>query len=268
MLIIFLMHYSAANRSEVSALEKWLGDVYAPLQSGLTDIQAWTQSLGTGFADKNVLKQEMEKLQQKNHILFVENQQLKENKAEVERLRNLLAFKDENTAAFDMEAARVIARSASNWYQILTIDKGSTSGIEKGMAVVHPDGLVGRVERAGRYSSQVWLITDHELAVGAIIQETRETRGIVEGTGNDSIVRMINIPYYSQIEPGQQVVTSGLSYTYPKGILIGVVESIQKEENGLVQNAIVAPAVDFDKLEEVLVIKSFLPEGEVLIEGE
>jgi rod shape-determining protein MreC len=183
--------------------------------------------------------------------------QLRSDEAEVIRLRSLLDYKQAQDPQYVLEAARVIARSPDNWYKTLTIDKGTESGIAVNMPVINPEGLVGKVVNVSSNSAQIWLITDREMAEGAILQETGETKGIVEGLGDNGKLRMINIPYYSQVTEGERVVTSGLSEIYPSGIQIGVIKDIQKEANGLVLTATVDPSVDFDKLEEVLVIKQF-----------
>jgi len=262
------MRFSAANRTEVTYVERLIGDIYAPLQSGVTDIKAWEADLRTNLSSKKALEQRLQDLEIRNNSLSLENQQLREYRAEVQRLRTLLAYRDANSEQFNMEAARVIGRSTNNWYKMVTIDKGTNDGIKKGMSVVNPDGLVGRVYSANSDSSQVWLISDHEIAVGVILQDTRDARGIVEGTGDSQSLRMVNIPYYTKVQKGQKVVTSGLSETYPKGILVGSIRSVKQEESGLVLSADVQPAVDFNKLEEVLVIKSFLPTTENLNGGE
>jgi rod shape-determining protein MreC len=184
--------------------------------------------------------------------------QLREDKAEVVRLTTMLAFKQYNVDQYELEAAKVIARSPNNWYQTLTIDKGAQNGLAVDMPVINPYGLVGKVVSVTNVSAQVWLITDREMAVGAILQETRETRGIVEGLGDNVQLQMINIPYNSQVSEGEQIITSGLSDIYPPGIPIGVIQNIKKEANGLVLSAGVEPSVKFDQLEEVLVIKKYI----------
>ncbi len=174
----------------------------------------------------------------------------------------MLAFKEHNQEQFTLQSARVIARSPNNWFKVITIDQGSQDGITQGMPVINPDGLVGRVSNTSQYSSQVELITDREMAVGAILQNTRETRGIVEGMGDSNALGMINIPYYSQVKKGERVLSSGLSEFYPKGIPIGTIQAVKREANGLLLSATVKPAVKFDKLEEVFVITQYrsLPE--------
>jgi len=245
------------NRQEITFLEKIIHESYAPLQSGVDKLKHSVNSMSAGLAAKKGLEERIRILQNDNNRLNLENQELRENRAEVERLRILLTFKEINQGQYVTEAARVIARSPNNWYKTITIDKGMDSGITRDMPVISPDGLVGKVISASANSAQVCLLTDREMAVGAILQQTRETRGIVEGMGDSDTLRMINIPYYSQVKIGENVVTSGLSTIYPPGIQIGVIKDIKRESNGLVLSATVTPAVDFNRMEEVLVIKKF-----------
>lgn len=257
LLLIIIMKFSSSNRQEITFLERIMRDTFAPLQVGVDKLKVSINNVNLGLAQKDQIEEQLADLQIRNNRLTLENQQLRENKAEVERLRGLLAYKEAQQDQYDLEAARVIARSPNNWYKIITIDKGSGKGIAAGMPVINPNGLVGKVVSVSTNSAQIWLITDREMAVGAILQETRETRGIVEGMGNNGALRMINIPYYSQVRVGENVVSSGLSETYPPGIQIGSIQAVEKESNGLVLSATVTPAVDFNQLEEVLVIKKF-----------
>lgn len=264
--VVFLviMKYSSSTRVEITTSERIIRDSFVPLQSGLDGLRRSLDGVSLGLAEKQELKDQANELAQENQRLSLENQQLREYKAETKRLQNLLAFKEQNQEQFTLQAARVIARSPNNWFKVITIDKGSQDGIVQGMPVINPDGLVGRVSNTSRYSSQVELITDREMAVGAILQNTRETRGIVEGMGDSNTLGMINIPYYSQVKKGERVLSSGLSEFYPKGIQIGTIQTVKREPNGLVRSATVKPSVKFDKLEEVLIITQYrsLPEDE------
>ena len=257
LLLLVVVKLSFNNRQEITFLEKIIHESYAPLQSGVDKLKHSVNSMSAGLAAKKGLEERIRILQNDNNRLNLENQELRENRAEVERLRILLTFKEINQGQYVTEAARVIARSPNNWYKTITIDKGMDSGITRDMPVISPDGLVGKVISASANSAQVCLLTDREMAVGAILQQTRETRGIVEGMGDSDTLRMINIPYYSQVKIGENVVTSGLSTIYPPGIQIGVIKDIKRESNGLVLSATVTPAVDFNRMEEVLVIKKF-----------
>lgn len=270
-IVVFLisMKYSSSTRSEISAIERIIRDSFTPLQSGLSGLRRGLEGVSLGLAEKQDLKEQVQTLTLKDQRLNSENQQLREYKNEALRLRKLLAFRENNSEQYTLQAARVIARSSNNWFKIMTIDQGAQDGISQGMPVISPDGLVGRISNTSAYSAQVQLITDREMAVGAILQNTRETRGIVEGLGNSDQLGMINIPYYSKVKKGERVLTSGLSEFYPKGIIIGTVKSIKRESNGLLLTAAVSPAVKFDKLEEVFVVTQFraLPE-EKANEGE
>lgn len=257
LLLLVIMELSSSNRQEITLLEKLIRESYAPMQVGVDKLKQGISNVRVDLVGGRDLQERLTALEIENNRLSLENMQLRENKSEVERLRTLLDYKQAQQDQYVLEAARVIARSPNNWYKTITIDKGSDSGIAINMPVISPDGLVGKVVSVSGNSSQIWLITDREMAVGAILQETRETKGIVEGMGDNGTLRMINIPYYSQVKNNDKVVSSGLSETYPPGILIGLIKDIKKEANGLVLSATVDPAVDFNQLEEVLVIKEF-----------
>lgn len=256
---LMLMYFSTGTRTEITVAEKLLRESFTPLQNGLSGLRRGLADVSTGLENKQELARQLEQVEKQNKDLRLENQQLRELKAEAERLRILLDYKQTNQEQYDLEVARVIARQPNNWFRFITIDKGTNDGISPGMAVISADGLVGRVSNTSFHSSQVILITDREMAVGAILQNTRETQGIIEGMGESNSLRMINIPYYSKVSKYERVVCSGLSQFYPKGILIGYVQSVEKEVNGLLLTAEIAPAVAFDKLEEVMVITQIHP---------
>lgn len=259
LLVIFLifMKYSSSTRAEITVLERVLRDSFTPLQTGLSGLKRGIAGVSTGLENKQELARQIEQLKRKNNDLSLENQQLREYKAEAKRMRLLLNYQQENKEQYDLTVARVIARQPNNWFNLITIDKGSADGIVQGMPVINADGLVGRINNTSYHTAQVTLITDREMAVGAIIQNSRETQGIIEGMGETNSLQMINIPYYSKVGKYERVVCSGLSEFYPKGIQIGYVQAVKKESNGLLLSATISPAVAFDKLEEVMVITQF-----------
>lgn len=267
-LILFVVvKLGASDNQGLFGAQRWVRNSYAPLQGGMAGIQRSLEKFGIkvlGIQDLSLLLQAE---QAKNEQLSLEIMQLRESQAEVERLRQILQYQNVTNSQYQLEAARVIARAPNNWYKSLTVDKGQKDGIALNMPVITPDGLVGKIINVSSNSAQVLLITDREMAVGAILQQTRENRGIVEGVG-DGQLRMINIPYYSQVQDGERVITSGLSQIYPPGIQLGTVSGVQKEANGLVLSAYVVSGVNFDRLEEVLIIKSFLAPVEPTDRGE
>ena len=256
---LVVMNATAAQRSNITFLEKVIRDTYVPLQSGISSFRNNWDGWTAVFSDKRHLQQQVKLLEAENGQLSMENQSLQEYKQESFRLRKMLNFDNANREKYDLLPAHLIARSPNNWYECISIDRGSRQGVEKGMPVISPNGLVGRVGSVSENSAQVSLITDREMAVGAIIQKTRETNGIVEGLGDSNELRMINIPYYSKINEGDRIISSGLSAIYPPGINIGTVMEVSREPNGLLLVAMIKPTVDFNKLEEVFVITGYHP---------
>lgn len=262
-LLLAMINATAADRPKLTIVERTIRNIYTPLQSGVSGVSDIIANWSDTFASKKSLNQRISDLTRENSKIKLENQVLKEEQAELYRLRSMMDFKEQNILTYDLTGARIIGRNPNNWYNIMIIDKGLRDGIQQNMPVISPDGLVGRVSSVNENSAQVFLITDREVAVGVLLQETRETNGIVEGMGDNSLLRMRNIPYYSKVKSGDQVVTSGLSEYYPKGIVIGTIKKVSREPNGLLLSATVTPAVDFNKLEEVFVVTSYRPPVEV-----
>ena len=169
---------------------------------------------------------------------------------ENKRLRGLLALKEQSD--YNLVAAQVISRDPSYWTSVVIIDKGRSSGIKENLAVITYGGLVGKVIEAGLSTSKVMLLNDLNFGVSAIIQRTRQ-EGLVSGTLENKLI-MRHLSPDSEIVPGDLVMTSGLTYIFPKGIAIGKVIEIGKEFSGLSVFCTVKPVVDLSKLEEVLVI--------------
>lgn len=169
---------------------------------------------------------------------------------ENERLKKLLSFKEQSPYA--LVAARIIAKDPSNWSRGVVINKGFKQGIRQGNAVVTGLGLVGRVLEVSAHTSKIILINDLDNAVSARIQRTRE-EGVVSGTLLGGIV-MRYLEKDSDAAAGDIVLTSGLSRNYPASLLIGEIRAVREEPQGLGRQCIIKPAVDLNKVEEVLVI--------------
>ena len=181
-----------------------------------------------------------------------DDNQCKETELSNDRFRKLLDFK--NASQLHSIAAEVIGKDPSQWYKTLVIDKGVSQGITKGLPVVVPEGVVGQVIDASDHYAKVLLIIDSNSAVDALIQQTR-AHGIIKG---DSEGRCL-LNYVSRKESvniGDAVVSSGLDGVFAKGLLIGKVTDIIRNNSGIFQDIEVSPFVDFDKIEEVLVVLS------------
>jgi rod shape-determining protein MreC len=170
---------------------------------------------------------------------------------ENDRLKDLIAFR--KTVPYSTIPAEVIGRDPSNWSNSVIIDKGAAGGIRQNRAVLSTRGLVGRVVEVGRYSSRILLITDPNSRVGVVVQRNRQG-GMLTG-GPDGRCRMIYIALDSDVAKGDSVVTAGYGTIYPRGIIVGSVSEVGREPGRLYKYAVVAPAQEMSRLEEVLCIR-------------
>ncbi len=169
-----------------------------------------------------------------------------------ERLRGFLAFQKSGTGRF--LAAEVIGKDPSPWFNNVIIDKGGADGITKGMPVVIPEGIVGIVTEITPRYSKVLLIIDANSSVDALVKRTR-ARGVIKGKAGRR--RQCFLDYALRkhdIEEGDLVVSSGLGGTFPKGLRVGVISKVSRLDSGTFQNVKVIPHVDFERLEEVLIL--------------
>lgn len=215
---------------------------------GIRQAGAFTGQLMTMHRDMQALQAELEQLRQKDVNTT-------EILAENARLRTLLDYK-KSVPQFDFVTAQVIARDPGTWTSVLVINRGSADGIAKDMVVVTAQGLVGNVVTVYNNAAKVQLILDPRSAVGCLVQRPESrVAGIVEGSAyNSNAPRMVNIARDADVIKGDKIVTSGFGGLYPKGLLVGEVVDIVNDEGGLLKYAVLKPAVDFDRLEEVLVI--------------
>ena len=198
-------------------------------------------ALRDAHAENEILKRELQTLQVR----------LQEERAQAQRtedLRQLLELR--KRAGVDTVAAEIIAGPADIEFRDMTIDKGTADGVNRDMAVISPAGVVGRVILASPRAARVQMLIDRNAAAGAMIERTR-AQGLVVGEG--VILRMDYVPGTADVKQGDLIVTSGIDKIYPKGFVIGTVESI-KPGTGTYHEIVVRPSVDFSRLEEVLVV--------------
>jgi rod shape-determining protein MreC len=179
-----------------------------------------------------------------------ETYELTEERLENRRLRSLIGFKQ--SVPKPLLPAQVIGKDLTGWFQTLTIDRGRQDGIEEGMAVLSVQGIVGQIMEVSGNFARVLLITDPNSAVAAMVQRTR-ARGIVEGKGFKGCT-LKYVHRSENIAREDRVLSSGLDGVYPKGTMVGTVSHVRKRETELFQEVEVHPSVDFNKLEEVIVV--------------
>lgn len=251
--IFILIFFAAKGRFNIPVHNQAVMTLLAPFQraaswagDGIHDGLAEIWDILTVQKQNKMLRNEVEQLR-------VQNVKANEYAAENQRLRELLGYKNA-AVQFDLVVARVIGRESATWTRMIVIDRGTRDGVEKNMAVVTSRGLVGVVTEAGPISSKVEMILDTRAAVGALVQRSR-VAGIIEGSpDNASQPRMVNIPRNEDVQEGDIVVTSGFGGVYPKGIMVGKIESVHNDSGGLLKYAVLEPAVDFQRLEDVAVI--------------
>lgn len=193
---------------------------------------------------------ENQQLKKEVSYLHADSLIVKELRQENERLKRLLAFKEQ--APFTTVAARVIARDASNWSRGIVIDKGVSQGIKAGNVVITDAGLAGRVIEARAGISKIVLINDANNSVSAVIQRSRD-EGLISGTILGAVV-MRYLDKDSDVTVGDIVLTSGITKNYPASIFIGKVETVNEDPQGLGKYCKVRPFANLKQMEEVLVI--------------
>lgn len=225
----------------------------APFQSAVSWTIGGIKRVWYGYFYFVGLRDAQESLIKENDTLRGELAETWETRAENERLRKLLDFEKETPGK--LVAASVIGSDSASFAKSLRINRGSRHGLARNMAVVTASGVLGRITEVSPFYSDVQLITDGRSAVAVRVQRTR-AQGILEGLGQG----LCHLKYVSRAEDVQQgdvVVTSGLGGIFPRGLVVGTVISVDKQEFGVLQDVQVQPAADFSRLpEEVLVFVS------------
>jgi len=249
---IIVLFISARYVSSSSASRHMGMGIVSPLQKAVTVSIHSLRSMWTHYFFLVSTEKENDSLKIKLAKNIYDDNQCKETELSNDRLRKLLDFK--NASKLHSLSAGVIGKDPSQWYKTLIIDKGVSEGITKGLPVVVPEGVVGQVIDASDHYAKVLLIIDSNSAVDALVQQTR-AHGIIKGHSEGRCL----LNYVSRKETvniGDAVVSSGLDGVFAKGLLIGKVTDIIRNKSGIFQDIEVSPFVDFDKIEEVLVVLS------------
>lgn len=255
LICIILMGLSGFADTGKGPLSWIAGYTVVPMQKGINTIGLWMSDLTDNFATMQEMKEENRELYEKLDKMTIENNQLKQNAATLERLQELYKM-DQNTADYPKTGARVIASENSNWFTRFTIDKGSLDGIEVDMNVLSGAGLVGIVTEVGPNYSIVSSVIDDK-NVSAMILTTFD-KCIVSGdlalidNGVLAFKQLANNE--NEVSIGEQVVTSNISDKYLQGLLIGYVSEVNVDSNNLTRSGYIIPATNFRELQEVLVI--------------
>ena len=224
---------------------------FSELQRGTMSLIDGVRGIWTGYIALQQVQQENTALKQELQTVQVRLQQERAEAQRTDNLRQLLELRER--ANLDTVAAEVIAGAASPDFKTITIDKGSSDSLETDMAVISPAGVVGRVILPSRRASKVQLLIDRNAAAGALIERTR-VQGVVVGIG-DGLLHMQYVPGTADVKTGDLVVTSGIDGIFPKGFVIGTIDHADRGA-GAYHEIVIRPAVDFSRLEEVLIVRT------------
>ncbi|MEA3310395.1 MAG: rod shape-determining protein MreC [Chloroflexota bacterium] len=253
----------------LSPLESSLGFIIAPVEQLVANITDSLSKLLFNVKDVSDLQQQVAKLEQDNEALRIENIRLREQYVvENQQLRELLNFQSENptysTVGGDIvehgcevfPCGQVLGKDTNPYLRYLIINIGSRAGIAVGMPVVSSGAaLVGRIARVSPHLAYVRQINDTDNEIAALLQNSRVS-GMVVGKSNGALL-MTEILPDEELRENEIAITSGLGGLLPKGLILGQLESHTYQEAELFQEAVLRPAIDFHRLETVLVITDF-----------
>lgn len=239
----------------VAPLRSAISMVVVPLQKGMNNLGLWTYDKYTTLQEISVVLDENKELKSKVDDLTEENNQLRQDTYELSRLRELYQL-DEKYTGYTKVGARIIEVTADNWSKAFKVDKGGDDGIQKDMNVIAGGGLVGIVTEVGKNYSIIKTIIEDNNSVSGMLIDTNETC-IVEGDIEQSDSGFVKLTHFKSditVRDGDKVVTSNISDKYLQGILIGYAKDVTPDSNNLTQSGYLVPAVDFNNLQEVLII--------------
>lgn len=258
-LLVVFLGYSLSGKKSNSFAEQFIKDtvgvgqkiVQTPVQF-VSDIFSNIKDMKNTYKENTLLK---EKIADSKSLIY-ENQSLEEENKE---LRSLLE-KTESIRDYNPIQATVIARSPERWIEQVTINKGEQAGVEKDMAVITAEGMIGKVTATSQYSSNVKLLTgfDQFNRISATISRKKgdDVFGLIEGYDKekDALTFRLIEDVKPKIKKGELVFSSGLGGVFPAGLLIGEVTDVVPGQYGLTQSALIKPAADLHSLNNVIVV--------------
>jgi len=246
-----VLSMSSRESLPVNGIERLFITITTPAQRAVTNsIQFIGNIWTTYFVSVLAVKENVELRKKLGSAIEIQNR-YEELKLENIRLKRFVNFTDQASGTY--VAAQIIARDPSPWFKTIMIDKGLNSGLAKDNPVLVSEGIVGKIVKVSSNSSRVLLIINRNSAVDGLVQNSR-VRGIVKGNEDDNCSFVYTLRN-DNIKPGEIIISSGMDQIFPKGLTIGRVLKVSKGHSQLFQNISIETSVDFDKIEEVLVIK-------------
>ncbi len=253
--VLFLL-MSASTRTRVlgetrTMFERTVMTIFSPVPKAVNYVGQNAEDIYHGYIDMRRAVDDNLRLNREVTRLTNENLGLRQSATDLSRMRSLLGYSEQ--FAMPTLLANVIMLDTASRFKSVILDRGSDHGVEVNDAVVNAQGLVGRVVLTTRDLSKVQLIVDQHAAVGSMLDRTRR-QGIVRGNGGGG-VEMYYVPSLTDVAVGDSIVTAGIDGIYPKGLSVAVVTEVS-EGRDLFKKIVVAPTVDFGKLEEVIILQT------------
>ncbi len=242
--------FSAGKGVDRIPAGRYLLELAGPAQRGINEVGLWFNSVWRHYFALVQAAEENDRL--KKELAALKQRTVDRDELELanRRLKKLLEFKKD--LEFPMVAAEVVGIDPSAQFKTVIINKGTTAGVQPLMPVVCAQGAVGRIIWASPHYAKLLLLIDPNSGVDVIVQRSR-ARGVVEGALNGEL-HLKYVIHSDDVRPGDKVLTSGAAGVYPKGMLVGVVSAVHQEKDGAFKRVEISPAVDFGRLEEVLVL--------------
>ena len=229
--------------------------VLEPLQGGVSGLLGQVEDVTSVVRRMAELSRQNDQYREEIDRLQSEIARLRELEVENRDLRNLLGLK-QRSGAGELVPVRVIARDPSPFVQAITVDRGSDDGVKEGMTIITWRGVVGRVSRVGPSSSKVLLITDTSSSISGRVQSSdSRLTGIIKGRPEGGLI-MQRIPQEESLQMGETVVTSDFGGLLPEGLVVGQIVQIRRKDVDVMQEAIIEPSADMNRLERLYVLLS------------
>ncbi len=240
----------------VRLIRLWAEAIVSPFERAIHGSKLGVQYVWSDYFDLRNVRHQNQELQRTIDRLRLEQAQLLEDARQGQRLQGLLGFQEKYI--YSTVAAQAIGSSGSSQSHVFYIDKGSQNGLKPDMAVITPDGIVGKVRDVFPHTAQVLAINDQTSGAGVILETTR-IRGILRGDVDGQLM-IVGILADERIKPGETVLTAGGDLIFPRGLPVGVVEKVVRDpERDAFIDVMVKSAAHLDQLDEVLVITSMQP---------
>lgn len=251
-LVMFTMSARESGSGFFTTLRGGFMTVTTPLRVVGSALTTPFQALGNVFSNLTATQETLSDLREENEQLLAKNAELQEEAQAAKRLQDLLGL--QSSYSLQSTAARIISTSTDSWSRTVVIDRGSSSGLAIGMPVTNSSGAIGQIIECGPTSATVRLIADENSSVSALVQSSR-AQGVLKGSAGGTL-HLTLIATDQSVSVGDSVVTSGLGGVYPKGLPLGRVLSVNKNDGDLYYTIVVEPPSSAESFEEVLVITS------------